>query len=393
MYKEKGIGLKESFPTNSAMIQARRKLKPQLLEDLNTLIIDKFYDINERNDTIETWNKHLIWAIDGTRLDIPDTPSNRETFSIYNHRNIPNGKCQADGLIMYDSCNDLPLIGHLGPMKSEPQTFLDHFLPRIHTNPFLNQKDRAIFVFDRGYTSYKLFAELIRNELKFVIRVKTAGTYKSIMKFRDSMDIDTIIDIVVPYYIKEDINGANLPNTIKIRAIKVFLDSGEVEILITNLLDSKVFPTNCFKELYFKRWPVETTIGFLKNVLVIERFSSKITQFIFQDFFASILTYTISTLINIDVKNHDKNYKKRHNKYHRKYSYKPNRRLLLTSVINYICAIVCGKQDLKEYYYDLIMKWGDSQWVPIRINRNIMRKFKTDSWRLVYHLYYKKVYS
>jgi hypothetical protein len=393
MYKEKGIGPKESFPTNSAMIQARRKLKPQLLEDLNTLLIDKFYDINERNGSIKTWNKHLIWAIDGTRLDIPDTPSNRESFSVYNHQNIPNGKCQASGLIMYDSLNELPLIGHLGPIKSEPQTFLDQFLPVIHTDPLVNQKERAILVFDRGYTSYKLFAELIRNDIKFVIRVKTAGTYKSIMEFRDSMDLDSIIEINIPNYLREEIEGANLPESIRIRAIKVFLDSGEVEILITNLFDSKEFPTNCFKELYFKRWPVETTIGFLKNVLDIERFSSRITQFIFQDFFASILTYTISTLIIIDVKNHDKNYRKRHNKYHRKYNYKPNRRLLLSSVINYICAIICGKQELKEYYYNLIMKWGDSQWVPERIDRNIIRNFKTDSWRLVYHLYYKKVYS
>jgi hypothetical protein len=382
-----------SFPTTSALIQQRWKLKPELLRDLNTFMVGKYYERNQATETLKLWNNHLTWAVDGTRIDIPDSSLNRSVFSEYRSRNLPNGKTQALGMLIHDTCNDLPLIGYLGPIKSEPKTFLDKILPILNRNPYVEQKDKAIFIFDRGYTDYSLFANLIQTDWKFLIRVKTSKTYKSIEIFRDSMEIYSIIEIDAPKYIRTLIIESNLPEKVKIRAVKVFLPTGEVEILITNLFDKSAFPTNCFKKLYFKRWPVETAIGFLKNVLDIERFSSKISVFIYQDFYASILSYTIGALFDKDIQNKgNRKYNKATSK-RRKYWYKPNRRLILTSVVNYICAIICGDPEYKNYYYNLIMKWGNSQWVPIRNDRNIERKKKTDSGRLVVQLYYKKVYS
>jgi hypothetical protein len=382
-----------SFPTNSAMIQARSKLKPELLRDLNTLIVGKFYGQIQLNGKLNLWNNHLIWAIDGTRLDIPDTPLNRTLFSVFRSGNLPNGKPQALGMFLYDCCNDLPLIEHLGPRSSEPKTFLESLMPVIHTVPFIEQKDKAILVFDRGYTDYRLFAKLIQDNIKFVIRVKTSKTYKSIERFRDATDVDSIINIECPKYLKKQVERGELPEKVKVRAVKVILPSGEVEILITNLFDTWCFPTSCFKELYFKRWPVETSIGFLKNVLDIERFSSKKPLFIYQDFYASILAYTLGALFDKDIQIKEGHKYNAIGDENHKYWYKPNRRNVLTSVINFISGIICGNKKYKPYFYDLIINWGDSQWLPIRSNRSYERNKKTDSGRLVYQLYYKKVYS
>ena len=38
------------------------------------------------------------------------------------------------------------------------------------------------------------------------------------------------------------------------RLVKVILDDGEIEILATSLLDDKIYKTNDFKILYWKRW-------------------------------------------------------------------------------------------------------------------------------------------
>jgi hypothetical protein len=51
----------------------------------------------------------------------------------------------------------------------------------------------------------------------------------------------------------------------KVRVIKVMLDTGEIEVLLTNLTE-----TFDFKELYFKRWGVEKEYDVLKNTLEIE---------------------------------------------------------------------------------------------------------------------------
>ena len=54
--------------------------------------------------------------------------------------------------------------------------------------------------------------------------------------------------------------------TIKMRVIRLMLDSHNEEILVTNLLDES-FGLEDFKELYFKRWGIEVKFNELKNRL------------------------------------------------------------------------------------------------------------------------------
>jgi hypothetical protein len=39
--------------------------------------------------------------------------------------------------------------------------------------------------------------------------------------------------------------------------VRIELDSGETEVLITSLLDQTRYPYAVFKDLYHQRWPVE----------------------------------------------------------------------------------------------------------------------------------------
>ena len=79
----------------------------------------------------------------------------------------------------------------------------------------------------------------------------------------------------------------------KLRITEVKLESGEIEYLISNLPMEK-FTTNDLKELYDKRWKIETAFDFLKNVIQIENFTARRELLIKQDFYASILFYNIS---------------------------------------------------------------------------------------------------
>jgi len=45
--------------------------------------------------------------------------------------------------------------------------------------------------------------------------------------------------------------------SLRLRLIRVELEDGEVEVLITNLIDEEAFPANAFKELYHLRWGAE----------------------------------------------------------------------------------------------------------------------------------------
>jgi hypothetical protein len=67
----------------------------------------------------------------------------------------------------------------------------------------------------------------------------------------------------------------------------VIFDSGEQEMLITNIADKRL-GIAAFKNLYFMRWPVETKFDAVKNKLHIEHFSSRTVNGIRQDFFATM---------------------------------------------------------------------------------------------------------
>lgn len=62
---------------------------------------------------------------------------------------------------------------------------------------------------------------------------------------------------------------------IKVRLLRVELESGETEILVTSLMDTKKYSYDLFPELYNLRWPVEEDYIALKYRLQVENFSGK----------------------------------------------------------------------------------------------------------------------
>jgi hypothetical protein len=54
---------------------------------------------------------------------------------------------------------------------------------------------------------------------------------------------------------------------IELRAKKILLKTGEVEILVTSIMDDELLRNVEIKLLYNKRWEIETTIGKEKKLL------------------------------------------------------------------------------------------------------------------------------
>ena len=73
----------------------------------------------------------------------------------------------------------------------------------------------------------------------------------------------------------------------RLRAIRFMLDSGEEELLITNI-DEKRVQTHEFKALYFKRWGIETKFDELKNKLQLQKFTGDTPLSVEQDFYATM---------------------------------------------------------------------------------------------------------
>jgi hypothetical protein len=82
-----------------------------------------------------------------------------------------------------------------------------------------------------------------------------------------------------------------------IRVVKVVLDTGETEILATNLYDPRVHDSSAMKEVYGLRWGVETGYGHLKEKFQLAQFSGTRELCVEQDFAASLLLFNLQSLI------------------------------------------------------------------------------------------------
>ena len=84
---------------------------------------------------------------------------------------------------------------------------------------------------------------------------------------------------------------------LKVRLIRVELDSGETEILATSLTDMEKFPVELFSDLYHCRWPVEEDYKTLKYRLEVENFSGKTVHSVYQDFHVKVFSKNLASII------------------------------------------------------------------------------------------------
>ena len=77
----------------------------------------------------------------------------------------------------------------------------------------------------------------------------------------------------------------------KVRLVRVELDDGTIEVLMTSLTDRSRYPHHVFKWLYGKRWGVETAIFTLKSFLQLALFSASTQPGVEQDLWASFAFY------------------------------------------------------------------------------------------------------
>ncbi len=166
---------------------------------------------------------------------------------------------------LYDVENKMAIDVVLNPYNTvERSQAVEHF-------NYCNSND--LIIFDRGYPSVELITELEKRGIKYLMRSKITHN-NEIKKINASNDVDVLMSF------------KNLST--KVRLLKIPLGN-ETEILLTNLYDSDLYPNSIFKELYYKRWQIETNYDILKNILEIGNFSSYSEESIMQDIYTDNL--------------------------------------------------------------------------------------------------------
>jgi hypothetical protein len=331
------LGKVANIVTASAFVQSRKKVKSELFRALNHLIVDEFYMDNDENNIL--YKGMRVLSIDGSTINLPVTENTVKEYGFCNNQKVSNDVVIARVSVLYDVLNDIVIDGLLRPFSEGEVT--------LSKEQFQFARQGDLIIMDRAYASFDSAYILQERGIHYIFRCKE-GFSNQIKAFKDSGKQDEIISIKA----KQKKSFKDLPygqNTaIKIRAISIVLDSGEKEILLTSLLDQSVFPFDEFKELYFKRWRIETFYDRFKNIIAVERFSGTTPQFIQQEFNCALYMSNMQTIFtqeaNQDIK---KKYKGR------KYVYKVNQSTSLGFIRERLMTLYSEKKQTTEIITEL----------------------------------------
>jgi len=244
------------------------------------------------------WHNYRVYAIDGVKIALPADP---RLLVYYGGTGKTKSSPTAQGSALYDVLNDIVADAAIVPLSTDERT-----LAKLHIDACreLAPDGKKLLLFDRGYPSFDLIEKLEADGLYYLMRVKS--------KFNADIDAQTAPDGYV--WLKQG------GKRIHARVIKFLLDSGEEEVLITNITDRRL-GKKAFKKLYFMRWPIEGKFDVVKNKLQVENFNTRTVDGIQQDFFAAMYLTNFAASCAIDVKEEIEN--KREDK-DNKYQYQAN---------------------------------------------------------------------
>ena len=267
-----------------ALTKARMKLGYTAFIELNLHLVDYFY----RKFKPLTWHGFHLVAVDGTTFRLPRIKEISEHFGAWNPRN--GGECpMARGSQLFDSLNKISIDAIISPKEIGER--------ELAARHFLNLLPEDLVLLDRGYPAYWLFNLILSLDANFCARI-SYKKWKIIRKFYNSGTTDKIISLPAPGTSIKKCREMGLDIIpLKLRLIRVELDTGETEVLITSLIDKDLYPTEIFMELYHKRWPVEEDYKTMKCWLEVENFSGKSILSVYQDFHAKVFSKNLTSVL------------------------------------------------------------------------------------------------
>ncbi|HEV8052511.1 MAG TPA: IS4 family transposase [Parachlamydiaceae bacterium] len=294
---------KSSLPifTKSAFSQARHKLTETAFIELNNVLIKNFYQQTKSLGFAEL----TVLAIDGYNVELPVSKEIKKYFGGASNqsKSILPMSCSSE---LYDTGSGLTICA-----ANEPYAASERDLAIKHINDFLSMNlriDNFIILFDRGYPSLFLLVYLISCNIHFLMRCCTLFI-SEVNNAVSNGEKDQEILLPLKKLTKDErkilmerFPDFNLFQNLSLRICLVELETGEVEILLTSLIDSKKYPHSIFCEFYFNRWGIEGDIGFQKTRMEIGNYSGESVLAVQQEFHATILNKNATTLLALEAK-------------------------------------------------------------------------------------------
>ena len=270
-------------PSSSAFVQARSKIKHDAFKSIFTIF-------NKKSQTIKTYKNYRLLAIDGSTLPIDNSFTDAQTTmvnSMHSDRSYSAFHLNASYDLLECTYDDLIIQGEA--KKDENGAFYQ-LVDRYKGN-------KAIFIADRNYESINGFEHVVHSGNKYLIRVKDIHSKTSVTSSfgplpdkEFDIDVSRLLTRKQTNYIKSHTEiykfmpqnqrfdyfdeDLNIPYEFQTRIVRFKITDDTYECIMTNLSRDE-FSIDEIKELYHKRWGIETSIRELKYAIGLSALHSK----------------------------------------------------------------------------------------------------------------------
>ena len=305
------------------------------------------------------------------RLRVPDEPDIVEAFGVNPGKENQKDCPLALVSVYYDVLNHISIDCSINHTAASERDCAAAHLAYAHPND--------LSILDRGYNAFWLYALYQTTNRYFCMRAKINQglLYK---QFAKSGKAQALITLEPNKRSVEQCLEKGLPTQpLKLRLVRVELEDGEVEVLITNLTDEQAFPASEFKELYHLRWGAEENYKRLKQWVEIENFSGKSVLSVKQDFYAKVLSTNLTAMVaNAAQQQIDKTTA------HRQHDYQVNFAQALSKMKNTVIQLLLFSVRKLQAKLEALIDYIACTIEPIRRGRSYSRSQSKSKNRIFY---------
>ncbi len=297
-------------PSLSSFFQQQAKLSDDVFQKL-------FYSFNKHFSPKSLLKgRYQLLACDGSGFTFTRNP--KDTESYYN----PSGRSQKGYnqmylVPLYDLLNKVYTDAVIQPMRKRNELaacceLTDRHIPCSGTLP--------VFLSDRGFHAYNVFAHAIENGAFFIIRATDTEIQRLLgadLPKEEAFDIRVTRYLTRSHSKKKYLHPESadqyryicqkvafdyfLPEghgeyEISLRVLRFPIGNGTYESIITNLPENE-FPAKELKEIYRLRWGIETSLCTLKHAIAAVNFHSKSRQMITHEIWARLILFNFCSYI------------------------------------------------------------------------------------------------
>jgi hypothetical protein len=265
------------------------KLKYEAFIEMTAQLVTFF----ENHFKPRTWLGHRLLAVDGSTVRLPISEPIADHFGELNSaKGAPSPMARISQF--FDVLNKITVDAIIENRNiGERELAARHFLKLVPND---------LVLLDRGYPAWWLFRMILTMDANFCARI-SCTKWKIVRKFFHSGRAEKIIRLPINASSVSACRQQGLDTSaLRLRLVRVELEGGEIEILITSLLDAELYPVDVFRDLYHDRWPVEEDYKTIKCPMELENFTGKSVLSVQQDFHAKIFAKNLVAVMAFPIK-------------------------------------------------------------------------------------------